>query len=62
MFHKTDNLKMTFDYLTINIIIIVIIIVFSEDGRDSVEMIRSRYVQMRWCETTVDRKRYIGFF
>jgi hypothetical protein len=39
---------------------IVIINVCSGDGRHSGEMIRSRYVQMRWCETTVHHQRDIG--
>jgi len=41
-------------------IIITIIVICSGDGRDSGEMIRSRYVQMRWCETTIHRQRDIG--
>jgi len=46
--------------IIIYIIIIIIIVICSEDGRDSGEMIRSRYVQMRWCETTVYPQRDIG--
>jgi hypothetical protein len=42
------------------IIISIIIVICSEDGRDSGDMIRSRYVQMRWCETTVYHQRDIG--